>query len=337
MIERLQTAFRDGSLERNDYWKAIQEHHLLVDQYRNLIQGPLLDHIEIHKEDLQVVLKNGLRFVWDPHEIRQASSVLVNNGDYESDELYTVLTLAQHATNILDIGANIGWYTLHLAQAVQTRDGIIYAFEPIPYTYEVLQRNLALNPEQAQRVQTYNLALGETTESVEFYIPAFQGSVAASRNTLYPEDQNKVIEGQMVVLDEFAKSEKMQAIDLLKCDVEGAELFVLRGGMGLIERDRPMIMLEMLRKWSAKFDYHPNDIIRLLTKKGYGCWYMEAGQFTALEAMTEQIEAVNFFFLHADKHKTLTKTGLSPPQAAANLRFDLNGSGEAIVEGFDQS
>lgn len=305
IIERLQEAFREGSLARNDYWKAIQHHHLLVDQYRSLIQGDLLDHIEIHADDLQIVLKNGLRFIWNPHEIRQASSVLVNNGEYEDDELYALLKLAQNATNILDIGANIGWYTLHLAQIVQPKGGMVYAFEPIPYTYEVLQRNLALNPDVASVVKTYNLALGETAETVDFYIPAFQGSVAASRSTLYPEDENKVIQGKMVILDQFAEREGISAIDLLKCDVEGAELFVLRGGMGLIERDKPMIMLEMLRKWSAKFDYHPNDIINLLAERGYRCWFAADGALHHLEAMDEHVEEVNFFFLHDDKHQDI--------------------------------
>lgn len=305
IIERLQEAFRGGTLARNDYWKAIQNHHLLVAQYTALIQGDILDHIEIHRDELRVVLKNGLHFVWNPHEIRTATSVLVNNGEYENAELYTLLRLAKDCTNIVDVGANIGWYTLHLAQAVQPKGGVVWAFEPIPYTYDALLHNIDLNPAFRNTIKTYNVALGETPGTVEFYIPAFQGSVAASQSTLYPDDENQVVQGQMVTLDTFAQQEGITNVDLFKCDVEGAELFVLRGGLKTIEQNTPIIMLEMLRKWSAKFGYHPNDMIRLLAGYGYGCWYAENDHFHPLTHMDETIEAVNFFFLHEEKHSAI--------------------------------
>lgn len=306
VIQNLQRDFQNGTLPRNDYWKAIQQHHLLVDQYRHLIRGDLLDHIEIHAEHLLVVLKNGLRFIWDPTQTRQASSVLVNNGDYESDELYTLLDIAQGCKTILDVGANIGWYTLHLAQIVGERGGVVHAFEPIPNTYAELQRNLTLNPDAAAHIKTYPLALGETTQTVEFYIPAFQGSVAASRSALFPDDENIVVEGEMMPLDIFAERETITGVDLLKCDVEGAEIFVLRGGPKLIERDKPILMLEMLRKWAAKFDYHPDDMINLLAGYGYRCWYTgEDGRLNHLPKMHEGVMETNFFFLHDEKHADL--------------------------------
>lgn len=301
-IAPLMTQFQTGDLPRNDYWKAMQQHHLLVNEYTQLVRGDLLDHIEIHSDGLRVILKNGLHFVWNPHEIRIATSVLVNNGDYEKDELDVLLGLAQHCKDVLDIGANVGWYTLHLAQIIQPKGGVIHAFEPIPYTYEVLQRNLALNPAHQECIHTYNVALGETPGTVQFYIPAFQGSVAASMSTLYPEDENITVEGELAVLDDFAVANNIGNVDLFKCDVEGAEMMVLRGGMRLIEREKPILMLEMLRKWSAKFDYHPNDIIALLKDKGYSCWFYDDDAFQQLTAMDESVEALNFFFLHETQH-----------------------------------
>ena len=301
-IKPLLDSFQSGELARNDYWKAIQEHHLVIAEYTNLVRGDILDHIEIHPGELQVVLKNDLRFVWNPEEIRIATSVLVNNGDYESDELGVLMQLAHFCTDIVDIGANVGWYTLHLAQIIQPKGGTIYAFEPIPYTYNVLHRNLELNPEYQFSVRTFNLALGETSGTVEFYIPAFQGSVAASMSTLYPEDENKAITGEVVVLDDFAQENGIGNVDLFKCDVEGAEIMVLRGGMELIKREKPILMLEMLRKWAAKFDYHPNDIINLLKAEGYSCWLYENDKFQQLIEMDEETTALNFFFLHETQH-----------------------------------
>jgi hypothetical protein len=91
-------------------------------------------------------------------------------------------------------------------------------------------------------------------------------------------------------------------VDLLKCDVEGGELDVLRGGTGLSGRNRPAIMLEMLRKWAALFGYHPDEIIRLLGSMGYVGWYADGGTLRRLAAMDDRVEAVNFFFLHAARH-----------------------------------
>jgi FkbM family methyltransferase len=306
-IDQLRADYESGALARNDYWKAMQAHHLDLLHYSDLIQGDLLDHIEIHPAGLRVVLKNGLHFAWDPHEIRVAPSVLVNHGEYEDDELTTLLALAQGCRNILDIGANIGWYSLHLAQIVQPQGGVVYAFEPIPTTYGALEHNITLNPALQAHVQTYALALGENSGTVEFYIPAFQGSVAASRSALFPEDENQVVQGEMTTLDAFVRKHDVQNIDMLKCDVEGAELFVIKGGLATIQAHRPLIMLEMLRKWAKKFDYHPDAIINLLGEHGYTCWYAEDDRFHPLATMGEDVEAVNFFLLHEDTHADILR------------------------------
>ena len=67
-------------------------------------------------------------------------------------------------------------------------------------------------------------------------------------------------------MDDFVKDENINRIDFIKCDVEGSELFVYQGGIESIDRFKPIVFSEMLRKWSNKFGYHPNDIINLFTK-----------------------------------------------------------------------
>ncbi|WP_342228107.1 FkbM family methyltransferase [Rickettsiella endosymbiont of Rhagonycha lignosa] len=58
--------------------------------------------------------------------------------------------------------------------------------------------------------------------------------------------------------------QKMTKLDFIKCDVEGAELTIYTGGINVIREHKAIIFTEMLRKWSVKFNYHPNDIIALL-------------------------------------------------------------------------
>jgi hypothetical protein len=59
----------------------------------------------------------------------------------------------------------------------------------------------------------------------------------------------------------------------------------------------------MLRKWSARFGYHPNEIIQLLASLGYRCFYASQDRLIGLLAMDETTKATNFFFLHVDKHR----------------------------------
>lgn len=91
-------------------------------------------------------------------------------------------------------------------------------------------------------------------------------------------------------------------IDFIKCDVEGAELLVYQGGLETIKRDKPIIFTEMLRKWSAKFNYHPNQIIDLIAEIGYDCFTVCDHNLSRFSLMDDTTLETNFFFLHREKH-----------------------------------
>lgn len=303
-IAELVQAFDSGTLPRDAYWRAMQQWHLHLLEYRALVRQARLDHIELDASELRVVLANGLKLRWRPEDIRTVPNILINHGDYEGEELALLQRLARSCAVVLDVGANIGWYSLHLAHALRETGVQIYAFEPIPRTFAELTHNIGLNG-YGDTIHAFNHALGESAGTVEFYVPAFTGSVAASQRPLFPQDDNAAVECRIVPLDTFVREQQLARVDLIKCDVEGSELFVLRGGLDTIARHRPIIMLEMLRKWSAAFDYHPNDIIALLRQFGYQCWSLEDGRIAAVAAVDESCAQTNFFFLHADQHAGL--------------------------------
>jgi len=96
------------------------------------------------------------------------------------------------------------------------------------------------------------------------------------------------------------------SVDIIKCDVEGAELLVYQGGIKTIETFKPVVFTEMLRKWSAKFGYHPNDIIALFSQQGYLCYCNDgAQQLSCIREITEDTANTNFFFLHPEKHASI--------------------------------
>ena len=70
--------------------------------------------------------------------------------------------------------------------------------------------------------------------------------------------------------------------------------------------------MELLRKWSKPFGYHPNDVIELLRRLGYDCYTFEGSGLARFNTMTEDTRQTNFFFAHPEKHRTwLAANGLA--------------------------
>lgn len=78
------------------------------------------------------------------------------------------------------------------------------------------------------------------------------------------------------------------------------------GGVDFISKSLPVIFSEMLRKWSAKFGYTPNDIIKLMEEMGYGCFAVTNGAgLRECPVVDESTVETNYFFLHRGKHKNI--------------------------------
>jgi len=294
----------EGKLERNDYWSLIKDYHNNLRTYSFLIKRAGLQQLEISDDDLIVELKNGLRFSWNPEDVRTAISCLVNDGVYETQEMEILKKFATGNSTIFDIGANVGWYSLNLALLLKGTLGKIYSFEPVPDTFMQLQKNINHNCMSAH-VYPFNIALGDREGDETLYLSEFNGSVAASSRKLF-EDSTMEAHCSITTLDSFVASQDIESIDIIKCDVEGAELSVLRGGKETIAQYKPAILLEILRKWTKIHQYSPNDIITFLRDLGYICYRLSEtdGKNTRIEPIDEINDSTietNFLFLHKDK------------------------------------
>jgi hypothetical protein len=89
----------------------------------------------------------------------------------------------------------------------------------------------------------------------------------------------------------------------MKIDVEGAELLVLQGGRETLARHKPLMFMELLRKWAKPFGYHPNDVIALLSREGYRCYSHQDGKLARFTEMTDESCETNFFFAHPERHQ----------------------------------
>lgn len=301
-IETMLNDLEAGRITREAFWTGMAGHHLALRQYHALLaRSPELTGIEIDAEELRVCTAGGLRFVWRPEDLRSAPNVAIDHGAYEPAESHFLTAVARTAEVVFDIGANCGWYTCHFAAGMRGAAPRLHAFEPVPATHADLARNVALNG-LGDRVVLNATGFGAEAGTLTMYVPRFQGSSAASLGNLHPDDDPVEVSVAIDTLDAYAVRHGIDRLDMIKCDVEGAELFVVQGGLETIRRHRPVIFLELLRKWAKPFGYHPNEVIALLAGLGYDCWTFGADGLERLPEMTDETPQTNFVFLRPEEH-----------------------------------
>jgi FkbM family methyltransferase len=304
-IADMKSSRDEGRLDRNAFWKQSSERLSLLRQLQPMVGSGAVTTIELNAANMQVRLANGARFIWDPEDVRAAPNMALLEGSYEPQELALLSGLARTCKVIFDVGANVGWYAVQLARTTEA-DSRVFCFEPVRATYDRLAENVTLNGLDG-KVRLFDFGLSDVTGPADFFLPAFSGSVAASARNLHPEESVTKLSVRLEVADDFVEREQVGRIDLIKCDVEGAELSVLRGARRIIERDRPIIFLEMLRKWASHFDYHPNDIILLLRQSGYRCWGVGKGSLREIDVVTDETPETNYLFLHSTHQREIAR------------------------------
>lgn len=296
----LKNDFSLGKISKADYIQAAHSgfHAHLFDFSRNL---PQTDIREISITDRGVVFtvrSSGVKFYGQPHDHRCPPIETYNFSDFEPAESKMMRKLFDGFNTFYDVGANIGWHSLNLASLF--RDAEFFCFEPIPTTFQQLNANISLNAFSS--ISAFNVALSDRDEKANFfYYEACSGN--ASAENLSNRDDVRVIECNLVKLDEFIPSQGLPPPHFVKCDVEGAELHVLLGGAKTIQTHHPIILAEVLRKWSARFQYDPNDIFKLLSSFGYNAYTTNGRYLKPFMSMTEDTPETNFFFLHPVTHQ----------------------------------
>ena len=291
-LRQLRSSFERGEITKAAFIERMHARHAQLYEYAELLNDCEVSAIEISAGAVVMASRDGLKFHVDPADWRVAPVEALNFGRYENADAQLLGSLFAPDQIILDVGANIGWYALHAAD--QFPSAIVHAFEPVPRTYEYLQRNIAMN--DLGNVVAHSFGLSDRSGDVTFFVYP-EGSGGASMANTTERASVTQVTAKVCRLDDLELSP-----DVIKIDVEGAELLAFRGGSETLKRCRPAIFSEMLRKWAAKFDYHPNAILELLGGFGYRCFHMVEGQLCRLERMTDDVAATNFLFLHADRH-----------------------------------
>lgn len=206
---------------------------------------------------------------------------------YYSETIASLLnTLLKPGMTVLDVGANIGEISLLAAKRVGAQ-GQVFAFEPIDVIARQLAHHVQIN--RLNQVSIESLALGDAVENDQPIYASCGQEVDDENNglgSLYGGEGETLLQRiQMTTLDTWLQAHPViERIDLIKIDIEGAELACLRGARQCLQRFRPNIIVEIQDFSAARAGYQPADILDFLS--GFGYTFHRIGTHGALTPLT---------------------------------------------------
>ena len=166
---------------------------------------------------------------------------ILNNQTFESHSMSLWCHLCRSATGIVDVGANVGIYSL--SAALLRPELEVHAFEPNPYAFSRLRMHKAIN--HASNIVEHTIAAGQEKSLAKFsWIKKPNGSIS-SGGGLGPRDRQDIEEiwVETGLLDEVLDCDALGCKPLIKIDVEGGEYFTVQGMSRILEL-KPDIILE---------------------------------------------------------------------------------------------
>ena len=162
--------------------------------------------------------------------------------DRKENDFFHFLGMIEPASTVLDIGANIGIMTAHLAKMPTRR---VFAIEPVPANARALRR--IVDRFKLTNVKILELALGDREGQVQMIMPRHSSVRMQGLSHVVQEasdEQGEVFTVPVKRLDDMPELQKVH-ISAIKMDVENFEAQVLEGGRGLISRCKPLVYCEL--------------------------------------------------------------------------------------------
>lgn len=229
-------------------------------------------------EDL-VISVGGLKLkIFAPRHNRVAAS-LYTKGVWEPEVTGALRALIKPGDTIFDIGGDAGYYTVMFAKLVGS-GGKVVVFEPIPKAQERIMENVGLNG--FTNVEMVDLALGSKPGSFVLERPFQDSRINLNKVEPGPED----ILVKVVRFDALAAERSLPKADLIKIDVEGAELEILKGMEDYVSAHHPVFVIELHPELLPQFGASVADVINWLEAHGYTLTALDAGDVSLTEATT---------------------------------------------------
>lgn len=201
----------------------------------------------------------------DGHTIyldRGDSLGLSSKGIYEPIETKLIQNLVKPGDVVIDVGANIGYFTLQFARLVG-KDGHVIAFEPEIGSFGLLEKNIRTN--KYKNVEVHQLAVSDKNGELNLYVD----NLGNLDHQIFNSTKYRSVQTvRCIALDEFLENQKR--IDLIKMDIQGAEGKAING-MRTIFISHPELIL-LTEYWPLGFELsgsNQSDFFDLLEQYGY--------------------------------------------------------------------
>jgi FkbM family methyltransferase len=281
-------------VRNRELWRTLQAERWVRDALARSREHELAD-FAFRGGRAYVLTPRGCELLYVPGRRYTTLGMELRGGSFEEPELDALVRLAREASLVLDVGANCGYVSVVLARSNPRLR--VHAFEPVASTWESLVHNCRHNG-VADRVRCERLAVGErpgtlrmtaTLNTGNYLLPGGKAAAAGTE------------EVEVTTVDAYAAAHALPRVDGIKCDVEGAELFVLRGAAACLERDRPWLLLEVAEHLTRRQGYAPGEIAAELSARGYRWFVVEGGGVRPGGDFDRDRErSVNFLFVHRE-------------------------------------
>lgn len=224
--------------------------------FRTIFKAPILESLLAAKTRNKLPNSLICKFVPNPYQYSPGSyrkvyqnqlTLQVDISDYIGHYLYfgfldqgivNLFSLCKENYNIIDVGTNIGWVALNFARLSKT--GKVIGFEPDPLNYDVCKDNIDRN--SLPNLIVLPFGLGETSVRVNMEVrtPNNRGG-----NRIAPQKKSGSVIVHIKKLDDINEVSALSVVNLMKLDVEGYELKVLRGSINTLKKHKPTLFIEV--------------------------------------------------------------------------------------------
>jgi FkbM family methyltransferase len=214
---------------------------------------------------------------------------LVVEERFEPEVRKTIRNAVKPGMTVLDIGANLGYYSLEMAWLVGPT-GRVFAFEPQPLMVSELKANVEMNG--LRNVTICAVALSNESGEAPFFLPVVGDEGMGS----FQNNGRTTVSGVTTVpcstLDGLQATLGIDTVDFIKMDVEGAELQVVEGALGIFAGPhQPAVVFEAHEANCAPFGYCVFDLLRRFDRMGYTLTQLDDSDWCAVPRAARHADA----------------------------------------------
>ena len=202
--------------------------------------------IKLGKCPIIIPTSHGYDMLVHPGKRRFIENAIFFNGSYERGTIHLLDHCLREGDTFLDVGANIGMMSLFASKRIGA-EGVVYAFEPQKEIYEILKKNIEINA--ATNIRPIRIGIGSSKKKAPFYRNITVGRGADSFIRESPEAPMWEESVEILPLDSVVEERGIETVRMIKIDVEGWELEVLKGAKALLSRpEAPILIVECSRR-----------------------------------------------------------------------------------------